>query len=424
MPMKGAVTVRIRPARQRSGRWSATSPGSASSVPRRSRPNGSTVRAGRRSALTSAATSSATGSARSTGPTARSPPVSRGATSASPSTPTVRGSTTGGTVDRARRRHRGDRVLRTGAVPAVARLLGGRRVASTGHERAGHAADARTDQGRRRSKPAWSAAARRAPPQPLDGLPGSTSDVTLRRAPATAEFASPRRRDGRLVGRQLLGRTAACQRTSRRQPVPGDLSAGLITTSLWTDEMVAAAGIPIIDVPFVTFGGGIGSFVTVDYLRIRGVPPEAIKVLTPLKTPWESYEYLTRVSQIPRKERLRSDSASTPDNIWGFPSYAVREAFAAKSLKGFLAPLWQVVVEPIFADYYTPESRSGVRVDGARVQTNPLRPDDPGRPGANGPAAGGRRVLHHPDTARRVAPTRRDRLPQPVRPRRRRATPA
>ena len=54
--------------------------------------------------------------------------------------------------------------------------------------------------------------------------------------------------------------------------------------------------------------------------------------------PWSTYEYLTRNSQIPRTERLRSDSASTPDCIWGFPSYAVREALAAKGLKDKLAP--------------------------------------------------------------------------------------
>ena len=40
--------------------------------------------------------------------------------------------------------------------------------------------------------------------------------------------------------------------------------------------MVARAGIPIVDVPFVTVGGGIGSFVTVDYLRIAGVPASSI----------------------------------------------------------------------------------------------------------------------------------------------------
>lgn len=134
----------------------------------------------------------------------------------------------------------------------------------------------------------------------------------------------------------------------------GELTDELIGASIWTDEMVTRAGIPIVSSKFVTVGGGIGSFVTVDYLRIYGVPAEDITVLSPLRTPWESYEYLTTVSQIPRTERLRSDSSSTPDNIWGFPGYALREAFAAKSVKKFLAPLWQVLVEPIFDDYYTP----------------------------------------------------------------------
>lgn len=139
-------------------------------------------------------------------------------------------------------------------------------------------------------------------------------------------------------------------------PVPGDLTDEMIATDWWTDDLVARAGIPIVDVPFVSLGGGIGSFVTVDYLRICGVPTSSIRVFTQLETPWESYEYLTRVSQIPRGERLRSDSASTPDNIWGFPSYAVREAFSAKSLRKFVEPLFQLAVEPIFTDYYTPKA--------------------------------------------------------------------
>jgi hypothetical protein len=133
---------------------------------------------------------------------------------------------------------------------------------------------------------------------------------------------------------------------------PGDLTPELIATDWWSDDAVAHAGIPVVDVPFVSVGGGIGSFVTVDYLRICGVPTSAIRVLTQLESPWESYEYLTRVSQIPRTERLRSDSASCPDNIWGFPSYAVREALATKSPR----PLWQVLVEPILDDYYTPKA--------------------------------------------------------------------
>jgi hypothetical protein len=140
------------------------------------------------------------------------------------------------------------------------------------------------------------------------------------------------------------------------RPQPGDLTPELIATDWWSDEAVARAGIPVVDVPFVSIGGGIGSFVTVDYLRICGVPTSAIRVLTQLGHPWESYEYLTRVSQIPRGERLRSDSASCPDNIWGFPSYAVREALAARSLRKFVEPLFQVGVEPIFTDYYTPKA--------------------------------------------------------------------
>ena len=88
--------------------------------------------------------------------------------------------------------------------------------------------------------------------------------------------------------------------SSAQAPVPGDLNPQLIGTDWWTDDMVVRAGIPIVDVPFVSVGGGIGSLVMVDYLRIVGVPTSAIRVLTTLDKPWDSYEYLTRVSQIPR----------------------------------------------------------------------------------------------------------------------------
>lgn len=135
-------------------------------------------------------------------------------------------------------------------------------------------------------------------------------------------------------------------------PQPGDLNPELMQTDWWSDDALVRAGIPVEDAPFVSIGGGIGSFVTVDYLRICGVPTSAIKVFTQLQHPWESYEYLTRVSQIPRAERLRSDSQSCPDNIWGFPSYAVREALTDKTLK----PLVQVLTEPILDDYWTPKA--------------------------------------------------------------------
>ena len=137
---------------------------------------------------------------------------------------------------------------------------------------------------------------------------------------------------------------------------PGELTADLIAADVWTDSALHAAGIPIVEVPFVTIGGGIGSFVTVDYLRIAGVPKDQIAVLGNNDKPWSTYEYLTRNSQIPRRERLRSDSASTPDCIWGFPSYAVREAWSAKGLSNRVKPLWNVMTEPILSDYYTPRA--------------------------------------------------------------------
>jgi len=136
----------------------------------------------------------------------------------------------------------------------------------------------------------------------------------------------------------------------------GDLTDELIARAIWTDELVAAAGIPVVEVPLVTVGGGLGSFALIDYLRIAGVDTSEIAVLTVLDQPHETYRYLAHNSQIPDRERLRSDAGSVMDNIWGFPSYAVREAFNASNVKDFLFPLWNVFTEPIFEDYYTPKA--------------------------------------------------------------------
>lgn len=119
---------------------------------------------------------------------------------------------------------------------------------------------------------------------------------------------------------------------------------------------MAAAGIPVIDAPLVSVGGGIGSFVLADVLRVSGMGASSMKVLGQADRPWDTYNYLASVSQIPEGERLRSDSMAGPDNLWGFPSLAVREAFGAKSLSGFIAPLFQVLTEPIFTDFYAPKA--------------------------------------------------------------------
>lgn len=132
--------------------------------------------------------------------------------------------------------------------------------------------------------------------------------------------------------------------------LPGDLNPQLINTPEWHDQMVAAAGIPIVDIPMVLVGGGMGSFITADYLRICGVPTSSLRILSNIDTPWQTYEYLTRVSQVPRTERIRSDSASRADNIWGFPPYTWKETFRQKTLRHW----FQTFTEPLFSDYWSP----------------------------------------------------------------------
>jgi len=149
------------------------------------------------------------------------------------------------------------------------------------------------------------------------------------------------------------------------------LPAALEQADLWADAVVAGAGIPVHDAAFVSVGGGMGSFITVDYLRVAGgVPTSEIRVLSNITYPWQTYQYLAGVSQIPRTGRIRSDSSSRPDNLWGFPSYALQEAVRDATLK----PLLQVFLEPVFADYYTP--RLGMVLDSMAREANRIRYDD------------------------------------------------
>jgi hypothetical protein len=151
-------------------------------------------------------------------------------------------------------------------------------------------------------------------------------------------------------------------------PPARHIPKSLEQNDLWSDEMVAIAGIPVYDTPFLSIGGGMGSFITVDYLRVAGrVPAGDIRILSNLTHPWQTYEYLARVSQLPRNKRIRSDSASRPDNLWGFPSYALQEAVQRRTLK----PLLQVLIEPVFAEFYTP--LLGAVLDGIEREARRIR---------------------------------------------------
>ena len=118
-------------------------------------------------------------------------------------------------------------------------------------------------------------------------------------------------------------------------------------------------GLPVYETIYGAIGGGLGSYIWVDYLRIFGVAADQIVALGLEPQPYARYKRLCLNSQIPLYERLRSNSDSCPDNIWGFPSYAWREAwhdFTRGKINQASQYLWQVFAEPDLAETYTPRS--------------------------------------------------------------------
>lgn len=152
----------------------------------------------------------------------------------------------------------------------------------------------------------------------------------------------------------------------------------LMDQANWSDASLAAAGVAVRDIPLVSIGGGIGSFALVDMLRICGVPVDDIRVLSDLNVPYETFRRLAHASQIGDHDRLRSDSSSTIDNIWGFPGYALREALRARNPLRFLAPLANVLSEPVLSNFYTPRAidvyrsidREAERIDWGSMRVN------------------------------------------------------
>ena len=117
------------------------------------------------------------------------------------------------------------------------------------------------------------------------------------------------------------------------------------------------SGVPLDECKYLALGGGMGSFIWVDHLRIYGVGAQDIAAIGFDPKPYGRFRRLCLNSQIPEIERLRSDSSSTPDNIWGWPGYAPREIWwdLARGRFGHAAKLlWTIFGEPTFADTYTP----------------------------------------------------------------------
>lgn len=122
---------------------------------------------------------------------------------------------------------------------------------------------------------------------------------------------------------------------------------------------LASVNLPVDEATYLAVGGGLGSFVWADHLRVYGVPAGQIVSIGLEEKPYGRYARLCRQSQIPEYERLRSNSDSCPDNLWGWPGYAVREvcrSLLRGDIPNAVKRTWQVFGEPTFAETYTPKS--------------------------------------------------------------------
>lgn len=126
-----------------------------------------------------------------------------------------------------------------------------------------------------------------------------------------------------------------------------------------SEEQLRQSGIEVHQTTFAGAGGGMGTFVWADLLRVSGVPPEQLALVGAESAPYARYQRLCTNSQIPPHERLRSNSDSCPDNVWGFPSYALREIWdSVRSGDIRLAARLgsQIFGEPALSQTYTPRS--------------------------------------------------------------------
>ena len=145
--------------------------------------------------------------------------------------------------------------------------------------------------------------------------------------------------------------------TSSNTSISNDFPPAFFQEKLISESDIYQTGLDVKKYKYLAIGAGLGSYIWVDLLRICGAKAEEIIALGLNEKPYARYKQLCLNSQIPLHERLRSNSDSCPDNIWGWPSYALREAWYNLShmeIKEALMKLWQVFSEPVLIQTYTP----------------------------------------------------------------------
>jgi pSer/pThr/pTyr-binding forkhead associated (FHA) protein len=141
--------------------------------------------------------------------------------------------------------------------------------------------------------------------------------------------------------------------------VRGIVPDDILRKPVISEQELIDNGVEVKVAEFAALGGGIGSFVWVDVLRNSGVPTSEILVASNDEKPYGRYRRLVQNSQIPDHERLRSNSDSCPDCIWGFPGYAVREIWRELwrgNIPLALKVAWQIFGEPTLAPTFTPRT--------------------------------------------------------------------
>ena len=170
------------------------------------------------------------------------------------------------------------------------------------------------------------------------------------------------------------------------------------------------------DIPFVTVGSGIGSFVTVDYSADRrradvadAGPRHARPPLADLRVPDPG------LADPPRRAApLRLGLAS--GQHLGLPVVRLQRRCAELRSQGSLGPVHRADLRRLLHA----EGRPGLRDDGAGEEPDRLRRDAGQGPGPDRAPAVRRRLLHDPHPARGRGRHQAGRLPLAVRPPRRR----
>ncbi len=173
-----------------------------------------------------------------------------------------------------------------------------------------------------------------------------------------AEHVEPTRFEDAPANPGARGRAPQAEPAGAAAGGGGRFPGALFESRTVSVQAIKASGKMSGETDYLAIGGGCGSFCWVDHLRIYGVPAASIRVIGVAsdKSPYAKWGRLCRVSQIPEHERIRSNSISTPDNIWGFPGYASRE-FVRDVIHGRLVGfkhILQVFGEPVLTESYTP----------------------------------------------------------------------